>query len=242
MLPKITQPIFEITLPSNGKKISCRPYLSKEERLLRYAQESGTEEDITAAVKQVVRNCVLDKDVVIERLPSFDVDWIFIKIKAAASGEKAEVEFVCNNGPEGKPCNQTFKVVIDTKEAKTVFPDLDITKEVPLTDNVSVKLKWPSFDLLITAAQEKTDDAKKLALIAASIEYIAEKGAEKAITLAEVKQDEFNAWIDSLSVAQFEIFEDFVDNLPHFTITKQQKCPKCGFEHSFTFNELASFF
>ena len=68
-LPKLNVPVYETILPSTEKVIKYRPFLVKEEKILLTALEAGTENELPAAIKQIINNCIqtkLDVDNAIE--------------------------------------------------------------------------------------------------------------------------------------------------------------------------------
>ena len=91
MLPKIDLPTYDLTIPSTGQTVRVRPFNVKEEKLLFMAVEAGDPEEIVKSVKQVINNCILNEDVNIDKLPFFDVDYMFIFLRAKSIGEKVEV-------------------------------------------------------------------------------------------------------------------------------------------------------
>ena len=243
MLTKLQVPIYELNLPHLERKISYRPYLSKEERILRYAQESGDETDITNAVHQIVRNCVLDSDLDIDTLPSFVIDYIFIMAKAKSSGDKTEVEFECNTIPEGKEvkCGTSFKVELKVTDIK--MPEIPTNlEEVKITDKVSVALTYPSFADMKKILPTDSDTERTFYLIASSIAHIYEEGMPVPILRKDIKYDELKEFLDNLTLEQFSIFEKHIESIPTFSIATSKKCPKCGYKHDFVFNDLPSFF
>ena len=109
-LPKIDVPTYDVTLPSSGKEIRIRPFLVKEEKLLLMAVESKDSENIIKTTKQVINNCIVSGDIDLDKIPFFDVDYLFIALRAKSIGEKIEVNYRCNNNVGGQPCNGVFNV------------------------------------------------------------------------------------------------------------------------------------
>ena len=86
-LPKVTAPTYELELPSSGKKVKYRPFLVKEEKILLIAMDSKDEKQITQALVDVLKSCVITRGIKIDELPSFDLEYVFLKIRAASVGE-----------------------------------------------------------------------------------------------------------------------------------------------------------
>ena len=112
-LPKIDLPVYELKLPSNNKQVKIRPFLVREEKLLLMAVESNDESEIINTTKQVINNCLIDSDVNIDALPFFDVDYMFVFLRAKSVGDNVEVQLTCNNEtPEGI-CGNRFPAMVD---------------------------------------------------------------------------------------------------------------------------------
>ena len=115
-LPKIVTPSYELTLPSNGKKISYRPFLVKEEKILILAIESNSLKEISRATKDILKNCILTKGVKVDQLPTFDIEYLFLNIRARSIGESIELVVTCPDDGETK-VNKT--IYIDEIQVKT---------------------------------------------------------------------------------------------------------------------------
>ena len=103
-LPKIVTPSYELTLPSNGKKIKYRPFLVKEEKILILAIEGGDMKDITTAIKDVLSNCILSKGIKIDDLPTFDIEYLFLNIRSRSVGESIDLIITCPDDGVTKVC------------------------------------------------------------------------------------------------------------------------------------------
>ena len=138
-LPKIDVPIYDITLPSNGKTIKIRPFLVKEEKLLLMAIESKDNDNIIKTTKQVINNCIVSGDLDLEKIPFFDVDYLFIALRAKSIGEKIETSYVCNNVVDGNKCGGVFETDIDISNCVIKKKD-DITMDIALSSKLSMKM------------------------------------------------------------------------------------------------------
>ena len=139
-LPTIDVPIYDITLPSNGKTVKIRPFLVKEEKLLLMAIESKDNENIIKTTKQVISNCIISGDIDLEKMPFFDVDYLFIALRAKSIGEKIETSYVCNNEIEGQKCGGVFTADIDISKC-VIEKNNDITMDIQLNGKLSIKMK-----------------------------------------------------------------------------------------------------
>ena len=136
-LPKIETPTYELTLPSQDTKIKYRPFLVKEEKILLLALESKDEKNIRDAVIQLLRACISSK-IKIENLSTFDLEYIFLNIRAVSVGEIVEMKITCSDDNETEvPYN------LNLQEIKVHFPKGHSSK-IMLTDNTGVIMKYPS--------------------------------------------------------------------------------------------------
>ena len=142
-LPKITTAEYELTLPSNGKTVKYRPFLVREEKILILALESQDQKQITNAVKQVLKECVITKGIKIDTLPSFDIEYLFLNIRAKSVGETIELVVTC--GDDGKT---EVPVTVNIDDIK-VMKSEDHSPDVELSDGYTVKMKYPSLSQFI---------------------------------------------------------------------------------------------
>ena len=138
-LPTIVTPSYELTLPSNGKKIKYRPFLVKEEKILILAIESNSMKDISRAIKDVLKNCILTKGVKIDELPTFDIEYLFLNIRSRSIGESIDLIVTCPDDGETKVNKQIYIDEISIKKDKDHNPD------IKLDDTYTMRLKYPSY-------------------------------------------------------------------------------------------------
>lgn len=242
---KTKHPIFEIELPTTKAKISCRPYLVKEDRILLGAKESGAPEDIALAVQQIVRNCVLDRDFDVLRMNSVDLNSVFLRIRSESVGNVIKIDFVCNNIPDGaeKECGSEFQFLLDLKTAKPNHPILTTFEEVELTPEYLVKFRYPLFEKIRGIKTSDTEEIQMAKKVQAVIEYIAPKEPDaKEVVLDTMSLEHINEFIESLTTEQLDVINRFIEDIPEMMIDTKTKCPKCGFEHEGHFENLQSFF
>ena len=142
-LPKITTAEYELKLPSNGKTIKYRPFLVKEEKILILSLESEDRKQITNAVKQVLKECVLTKGVKIDQLPSFDIEYLFLNVRAKSVGETIDLVITC--GDDGKT---EVPVTVPIDEIKVSKSD-NHSQDIALSDGYTVRMKYPSLQQFI---------------------------------------------------------------------------------------------
>lgn len=136
-LPKISMPIFELELPSNGKKVKYRPFTVKEEKILLIAQESKESNQIITAIKQIVNNCILNYDV--DSLSLFDLEYLMILIRSKSVDNAVEFEIV---DPD---TNEKVKLKLDLSEV-TVTKDENHKNTIKVSDEYTLYLKYPNID------------------------------------------------------------------------------------------------
>lgn len=234
-LPKIDVPIYELTLPSNNKKISYRPFLVKEEKIMLMAASSQDEAEIKGAIKQIVNNCVLDTDFKVDDAPLFDIEYILINLRIRSVGNEIATEYVCNNPVNDKACGHKFTVTTKLDEIETVKND-KIKSEIWLTPEMGIKLKYPRFG----AAKSAADNVYDYDALADCVEYVFDK--DQNYSFKDHTKKEIAEFFDSLNREQFAKIEEFLENVPHFMSKKKHKCEKCGFEHELVKEDYASFF
>lgn len=239
MLPKIDVPIYELKLPSNGKEIRFRPFLVKEEKLLLMAAKSGDANEIIKTTKQVINNCLLD-EVNIDTLPFFDVDCLFIALRAKSIGESIEVNYVCQNTLEdGTPCRGRFPVKIDISNVE-IEKNENIKSEIKFNDNLIFHMKYPGYSIIKLLNDSKDSFDKKIKIITMSIDKIFSKG--QYYSTKDFSTEELQSFIESLTQEQFEKLAEFTSNFPSFSVKSQGKCTKCGKEHSVRYKDFVRFF
>lgn len=237
-LPKIDYPMYDITLPSDGRTLNVRPFTVKEEKLLLMAIETENADDITKTVKQVINNCVITGDVNVDKLPFFDIDYLFIFLRAKSVGENVEVNLTCNNVIEdGTVCGNMFPTQLDVSQIEIDRPE-DIKDDIKLTDVMSVKMKYPNYAAMKRIEENEVDI--KTNMIANSIDYIFDENGKHLAK--ESTKEELSEFVESLTEKDYKKLEEFVDNTPKFLVRLEATCPKCGFDHKVRYSDFYDFF
>jgi len=244
-LPKIDLPTFELKIPSTGQVITCRPFTVKEEKILLLAAHSKDENDIIMATKQVVRNCILTDGINVDKVPFFDVDYIFITLRAKSVGENVEVNFKCehvvrepdeNNVPY--TCGEVFPVKIDILNCE-IQKNEEINNDIILGGGVRVKMKYPNYDVMKrNSSNEPLENI--INIIAGSVDQVVKK--DKVYSTKDFTHTEMKEFIENLIHGQYAKLEEFVRNFPSFTIKAAATCPKCNFNHDITYDDFTTFF
>ena len=242
MLPKIDVPIYELKLESQKKKVKFRPFTVKEEKLFLMINEGDDEEGIFNTTKQVLRNCVLS-DIDVDSLPSFDLEYLFLNLRARSIGEEVKIRFSCNNtvaDDEGKEkkCNGHVDFDINLLDIKPEKKDGHNTK-IELTENLGLVMKYPTADIIQRyATNTSVDDIIKI--IAECIDFIYDK--DEIYYAKDTTFQELVEWVESLEISQLENVKQFFETMPKLTKKLDFKCPKCGYTEELTLEGLQSFF
>lgn len=239
-LPQVTTPLYDIVIPSTGKSVRIRPFLVKEEKLLLMATQSKDTNEIISTVKQVISNCLVDGDVNVNDLAFFDMDYLFIALRAKSIGETVELQFTCNSvTPEGQKCGHIFPVDVDISKAHIV-KDETLEEKTWITDTVGVKFKYPKYGVMRALADIEDPFEQKSKMIHACIDFIFDK--DKVYSVKDYTKEDFEKFFDNLTVAQLEKLEKWVDGLPTFAVDLEKTCDRCGFNHKIRYNDFTSFF
>lgn len=240
MLPKIDLPTYELKLPSNGKEVRFRPFLVKEEKLLLMAAKSNDANEIIKTTKQVINNCLLDSDVNVDTLPFFDVDCLFIAMRAKSIGESIEVNYICqNNKEDGTQCGSKFPVMIDISNVE-VDKNENIKSEIRFSDNLIFYMKYPGYSIIKVLNDNDDSFEKKIKIIMASIEKIFNK--DQYYSTKDFSTEELQSFIEGLTQEQFNKLAEFTSNFPSFYVKAKGKCIKCGKEHEVRYKDFVRFF
>lgn len=236
---KIDLPTHELKLPSSGEPVTIRPFTVKEEKLLLMALESNDDKEIINTTKQVINNCIVSDPLDLDKLPFFDVDYLFIALRAKSVGESIDVKFRCEAEFEGTKCEAVFPVKIDIAKVK-VKKDPEATMDIKVSDKYTMKMKYPSYTAVKSILDNDSNLNKKISLVVSSIYYIVE--GEKIHKVSEIPKEEVTQFVESLTQDQFKKLEYFVDHYPTFVVTADATCPQCGFEHHIEYKDFTSFF
>jgi len=234
-LPKINVPEYTLKLPSTDKTINFRPFLVKEEKILLMASMSDDVTEIKNAVRQVVRNCVIDPDFRIESLPIFDIEYILINLRMRSIGNNIENEYVCNNVVDGVECQNPFKLNVDLENVK--INKEEVESKIWLTDTVGVKMRWPTINSIQKTLE---DDAYSTDFMRDCIEYFFDK--ENTYKVSEQTPKEIEEFLESLTKEQYDKMLSFLIKMPVVSVRKEHKCEKCGFNHIIEAKNTLSFF
>ena len=238
-LPTITTPTYELKMPSSGKKIKYRPFLVKEEKILIIALESRNQIEITNSVKDVLKKCILTRGVKVDDLPTFDIEYIFLNIRAKSIGEDIRLTVTC---PDDNKTEVPVTIYVD--EIKVVKPK-EHTTDISLDKNLSLRMKYPSLNQFIENNFEMEDESntvvdKTFKLVADCIETVFTE--DEAWEGKDYTSDERLEFIEQLNSKQYKQVEKFFATMPKLSHTIEVTNPNTKKKHSIVLEGLADFF
>jgi hypothetical protein len=237
-LPKISTPTYELELPSNKKKIKYRPFLVREEKILIMALESENTKQISDAIVQVLKDCILTRGIKINELATFDIEYLFLNIRAKSVGETVEVNINC---PDDGETMVPMEIAIDDIK---VQKDKNHNNIIKLDDKLSMKLKYPSMNQFIESNFEVSDSDmgvdQSLKMITTCVDIIYD--SEESWSASDCTKKELTDFIEQLNTKQFKEIENFFTTMPKLSHKVNVKNPNTGVESEVILEGLASFF
>jgi len=234
-LPKLNTPTYELEIPSTDEKIKYRPFLVKEEKILLMAMESGKNEDIVQAVKDIVLACTFDK-LDVSNLPMFDIEYIFLNIRAKSVGEISKLKLLA---PDDK------KTYVDTEinltEVKVQVDD-NHTNKIELENDMGIIMTYPTIDSFMETGIQTVTASNMLDIISSCILQIYEKKGEKVYNSKDQTKKELTEFIESMNTKQFKQVQVFFDTMPKLKHTIKITNPKTKKINDVTLTGLNDFF
>jgi phage FluMu protein Com len=230
-LPRLnTEPKYTIVIPSTGKQTRFRPYLVKEEKVLMLAMESQDEKQILDAVADTIIACVED-DIDKKKLTTFDLEYLFTKIRSKSVGEVAHIGLKCSE------CSETNEVDINIDSV-----EMKVSKSnhmIEITDEYTLEMKWPTMSDIMGLPKEANPQTMLSML---RVAMVALHTQDERLDLTEHSDQEIEDFLESMNTDQFTKIKDFVDNLPKLKHEVDYKCMKCGHDNHMVLEGMQSFF
>ena len=236
-LPTISTPTYELVLPSSNRKIKFRPFLVKEEKILILAMESQDTKQIANAVKNVIAHCILTRGIKVEKLSTFDIEYLFLNIRGKSVGEEIEVMVTCPD--DGKT---QVPALINIDSIKVQKSD-DHEKDIVLDDQYTLRMKYPSLNEFIKnnfASAEEMNVDDTFDLIASCIDQVYSE--EESWASEECTKKELTTFIESLNSSQFKKVETFFETMPKLSHTVIVTNPNTKKENEVKIERLQNFF
>tara|TARA_B100000780_G_scaffold35714_1_gene22271 strand:- start:195 stop:908 length:714 start_codon:yes stop_codon:yes gene_type:complete len=234
-LPTINTPTYELEIPSTDEKIKYRPFLVKEEKILLLAMESGKQTDVINAIKQIVTACTFGK-LKIGTMPMFDVEYLFLNIRAKSVGEISELQLVAPDDKE-----TTVSVSVDLNDIKVQVQD-NHTNKVELTDEMGIYMTYPTVNGFANSGATEVTAENMLDVIVSCISQIYDKKGEEIFEAKDSTKKELIEFIEQLNSQQFKDIQNFFDTMPKLKHTIKIKNPKTNVESEVVLSGLSDFF
>ena len=238
-LPTIETPTYELKLPSSNKKIKYRPFLVKEEKILILALESKSQNEITNAVTDVLKKCILTRGIKVDDLPTFDIEYLFLNIRAKSIGEDIKLTVTCPDDGETK-----VPVTIYVDEIKVIKPK-DHKIDIVLDDKMSLRMKYPSLNQFIESNFDTEDESetivdKTFRVVADCMDIIF--NGEDAWEAKDYSAQERLDFVQQLNSQQYKKVENFFSTMPKLSHTIEVVNPNTKEKGSVVLEGLADFF
>ena len=234
-LPTVDLPTHELEIPSNKKKIKFRPFLVKEEKVLLLALESDDEKNIRNAVLNLLKGCISSR-IKIDNLATFDLEFIFLNIRAVSVGEIVDINVTCQDDEKTQ-----VKYQLNLTDVQVDFPK-GHTNKIMLTDDLGVMMKYPSFNRFVESqfAQKDVNEDTVIEIIAESIDQIFQ--GEEVYDESTTTPKEFVEFVESLTTQQLEKLQKFFETSPRLEHKFKVKNPKTEVVSDYTISGLQAFF
>jgi hypothetical protein len=251
-------PSFKVTIPSSGKEVTFRPFLVKEEKLLLIALEASEEKAMLEAMVEVIKSCALTP-LKIDTLANFDLEYIFLQLRARSVNEVIELSYKCHNRvnlthedfvrrfhrepKEGDPvvgsCDHIVRITLNLDDVKVQFNE-NHTKQIFLTETMGVNMRYPNHKMAKFTSDNNepisiTDALQRIAMCVESV--FDEESVYTNFTTKEIAE-----WIDKLTQAQFLKIQEFFETIPKLAHDIRFECNKCGYTETIKIEGLANFF
>jgi hypothetical protein len=231
-LPKIDTPIFEMTIPSQDKVVKFRPFLVKEEKILLIAQQSDSDKDIILAIKQILNNCILDSDFDVDSLATFDLEYMFLKLRARSVNNVIEVSY--RDMEDDKV--YTFEIDLDEVE---IQKNETQSNKIKINDEIGMIMKYPSVQTINNIPENVTGTDVVEYLVRSCIDKIYDE--DNVYIIAEEPEEEVQVFIDNLDVETYDKIRQFFSDLPKMYHKIEYK-NSIGNDRSIELTSLRDFF
>jgi hypothetical protein len=243
-LPKIDVPTYETKLISNGKTVKYRPFLVKEQKLFLMAAQSTDEKETVDVVKQVLNNCILS-EIDVDELPTFDLEHLFMQLRARSVGEVVNLKYNCNNTVandkgEKEVCGSLVKFDLNILDIKPIIDEKHSNK-IEINDKLGVMMKYPTLKLINGTPNLKEEDIDSvLNIIVNCIDYIYDEN--QMYYAKDSTKEELIEFIEGMEQNDLEKIKIFFNTMPKIAKELDFKCEKCKYEEKITIQGIQNFF
>lgn len=241
-LPKLDVPVYSLNLISTGKPIRFRPFLVKEQKLFLMASESDDPKEMLTVIRQVLKNCIID-EIDVDTLPTFDLEYLFMNLRARSVEEVVQLKYKCNNNVKDeqnqeKKCNGHVEFDLNLLQIEPT-KNPDHKKTINITDNLGIVFKYPTFEMVQKYENMSQNEVMTMVLIDC-IDYIFDK--DNMYPAKDSSRAELEEFIDNLQQKDLEKFQVFFDTMPEIKKDLEFKCPRCEHEETITVRGMQNFF
>jgi hypothetical protein len=242
-LPQVVSPEYTIQLKSIKDAVRFRPYLVKEEKIFLMAKESNDPKEMQSAVRQILRNCTFNA-IDIDKLPSFDVEYLFLQLRAKSVNNVVELQYRCENITNRETdtrCHTINTVSIPLDDIRISIPE-GHSPLVTISDELTVEFKYPTIEILAELLSNGTFSlVKSTEMVASCIKSIIQKDGS-VHEAQDSTTEELVQFVESLSMQQVELCQQFFTTMPSLRYTTQFTCTKCGYAETLEYEGLGDFF
>jgi hypothetical protein len=235
-LPRVNEVLkFSLTIPSTGKIVKYRPYLVKEEKVLLQAFESQDLKACLQAMCDTIEACIDDeKDIEVSKLPTFDLEYMFIQIRGKSVGETSDIRITC------KECGEKNEHSIDLNDI-TVKQEEVSSGIIDITDSIKVEVGYPNYEMIMNrGVGEDNSVDNALEILADTIKAV--HTPDERIDVREQPRGEVVDFLNSMTASQLKILSGYIENMPKLKHDVKFNCKKCGVENEVTLEGLTDFF
>lgn len=235
-LPVINEtPKYKLTIPSTGQKVTFRPFLVKEQKVLLMAMESNDKEQVIMSITDTLQSCI-DETLNLSALATFDIEYMFTQIRAKSVGESADIILKCSE------CETGNEIKVILSDIQVDAKPIDKLDPIKLNDKFTIKLKYPDYErmrkVMVNDEPTVTDALFQLAI--GSLDKLLSE--DEQIDMREESEEELATFLDNLNSEQFEKIMEFVRNLPKLRKEIEFDCSDCAHHNKVTLEGLDDFF
>jgi len=234
---KVSIPHFELTIPSTGEKITYRPFLAKEHKLLLLALESEEESGIFNITKRILQDCIITPGIDVTKLASFDLEYIFLQLRAKSIGETIKQAYECPEIVNGEECKGIIPVFFDITDVK-VQTKPEHTKKIFLEKDLGLIMKYPTINDIESRKIYDIENDTFFDVIIDCIDAI----FDDQTVYKDSTREELREFIESFPMEYMEKIYQFFETMPSLTHKIDAACKKCGYKHEVVLEGLPSFF
>ena len=235
-LPKLETPKHNCTLPSNGQMVNFRPFLVGEQKMLLIAQESENQNDVIREMMRLIDTCTDDIDV--KKLPSIDIEWLFLQLRIKSIGETSDISVVCNDDN----CKGDTTITVELESAKVIEVEEKVDPIIKLTPKVSMELQYPSYSMMqnLNILEGEIPTSEMFKIISKCVVSVID--GDEVLGRDDFTEKELTSIIDSMSGFMFSDVQKFFDSAPKIVLEHNYTCSVCEKNSQLKLEGLGNFF